>query len=227
MAVHTPYRPREQRRAAGILAGLVLGALVLWGVAMATTGSQTVEPELFGSADLDAAPPADSGTDAESGDGAGGTDDAEAGGGTDGQADGGERDDAGDGEAAPSDDEEDTDPAADEDPADEDPADEDGSPQPIGLEGGEAAWVAIVASVSGDEISEEAARDRLAPGQQLLWSSQYPSLNPGLWVIVEGPFDTEGAARQAARRIGGGAYPRALTEDAGDRYCALADGCSG
>ena len=246
MAVHSSYRPREQRRAAGILAALVLGAVLLWAVAMATTGSQTVEPEVFGSAELSGTAPSDVGTDAgEASAGSGGAAAGDETGGGDasvGQQEGGdgpgaadegddaestdaadERDDA---EATDADaaDGEETDPA---DGEDADPADGDDPSRPIEVEGSQAAWVAIVSSLSGDEFSESAARGRLAPGQQLLWSSDYPSLNPGLWVIVEGPFDREAEARSAARRLGSGAYPRVLTEDEGDRYCALARGCSG
>ncbi len=84
-----------------------------------------------------------------------------------------------------------------------------------------------MASLSGAEFTEDEALDRLDTGQLLLWSSEYPSLNPGLWVIVEGPFETEAEAGRAARRIGNGAYPRALTDDTDDRYCALARGCAG
>lgn len=238
MAVHTPYRSREQRRAAAILTGLVLGALVIWVVAMATTGSQTVRPDLFGSTAPGATPPASGEADGSSGTDASG----EAG--ADGPGEDGEGTTAAD------------EPDGEEEP---DPSDEDGEPRtidfdgrctvqlaadeqveqprpwqfdaceraPIDLEGGRTAWVAIVGSLSGAEFSEAAALDRLDAGQVLLWSSHYPSLNPGLWVIVEGPFDTEDDARRAARRLGNGAYPRALTDDADDRYCALADGCGG
>jgi hypothetical protein len=231
MTVRTPYRSREQLRAAAILGGLVLGALVLWIVAMTTTGSQTSRPDLFADAEIEAAPSAEdpdpsdgAAADEQGADGGTSNDDAneqgEAGQG-EGDEDPGTADDP-DGEEEPDPADEEADPADDEaDPADDDPA------RAIDLEGAPAAWVAIVSSLSGDDFSEAAARDRLDAGQVLLWSSDYPSLNPGLWVIVEGPFDTEGEARRAARRIGNGAYPRALTDDEDDRYCALANGCGG
>jgi hypothetical protein len=232
MAVRTSYRPREQMRAAAILGGLVLGVLALWIVVMATTGSQTARPDPFADADLEAAPPGedpdasdgtaaqDESQDSETGDdgadqpredGAA-SDDGE---GDQDQADQSE-DDADSGTADDADDEEEADRADDDDPA-----------RAIDLEAARTTWVAIVSSLSGDEFTEAAARDRLDAGQVLLWSSDYPSLNPGLWVIVEGPFDTEDEARRAARRVGNGAYPRVLTDDADDRYCALANGCGG
>lgn len=226
MAVHTPYRSREQRRAAAILTGLVLGALVIWVVAMATTGSQTVRPDLFGSAAPGATPPASGEA------GASGQD--EDGGGT-AEADGGDGE-----EAADPPDEDGSNRTIDFDgrctvqlAADEEVEQprpwqfEACERAPIDLEGGRTAWVVIVASLAGDEFTEAAALDRLGAGQLLLWSSHYPSLNPGLWVIVEGPFDSQDDARRAARRVGNSAYPRALTDDADDRYCALADGCGG
>jgi hypothetical protein len=230
MAVRTSYRPREQRRAAAILGGLLLGALALWIVVMATTGSQTTREDLFADADLEAAPSAEApdaadGTaaaeqDGQTSDGGAGQpseDDATSGDGEDDQDDTGQReDDAESGTADDADDEEEADPADDDDPA-----------RAIDLEASRTTWVAIVSSLSGDEFTEAAARDRLDAGQVLLWSSDYPSLNPGLWVIVEGPFDTEDEARRAARRVGNGAYPRVLTDDADDRYCALANGCGG
>jgi hypothetical protein len=100
---------------------------------------------------------------------------------------------------------------------------------PISLEGTQQRWVAIVESLSGDDFSEAEALERIGADQErvLLWSSHYPSLNPGLWVIVEGPFESRAAATDAAQRLGGGAYPRALTDDEGDRYCVAADGCVG
>ena len=244
MAVHTPYRSREQRRAAAILTGLVLGALVIWVVAMVTTGSQTVAPDLFGSAAPEATPPASGEA------GAAGQADGSSGAGASGEA--GADGPGEDGEGAASSDEPDGEEEAD-------PSDEDGRARtidfdgrctveltadeqveqprpwqfaaceraPIDLEGGRTAWVAIVGSLSGAEFTEAAALDRLDAGQVLLWSSHYPSLNPGLWVIVEGPFDAKDDASRAARRVGNGAYPRALTDDADDRYCALANGCGG
>lgn len=241
MAVHTSYRSPEQRRAAAILGGLVLGAIVIWIVAMVTTGSQTVGPEVFAGADLEAAP-STSEPDASGGAGADAGNDSDTDSDTDTDADGTDADGT-DADGTDADDQdsdtdadgtdvgnEDSDDDADGTDAgnEEDaPADADDTTRAIDLEAEDGTWVTIVASLAGDDFTEAAARDRLDTGQVLLWSSDYPSLNPGLWVIVEGPFDTEDEARSAARRLGSGAYPRALTDDTDDRYCSLANGCDG
>jgi hypothetical protein len=90
--------------------------------------------------------------------------------------------------------------------------------------------VVVVQSLSGDDFTEAEALERvdtIGDGQQLLWSSHYPSLNPDLWVVIEGPFDGEAAAAARADEVGGGAYPRELSDDEDDRYCVAADGCMG
>ena len=77
-------------------------------------------------------------------------------------------------------------------------------------------------------MTAEEARERAdGAGRDLLWSSHYPSLNPDLWVLFDGPFDDEDAATDAADAIGGGSYPRVLSDDDGDRYCIADDGCVG
>ncbi|MFA9445561.1 hypothetical protein [Egicoccus sp. AB-alg6-2] len=101
---------------------------------------------------------------------------------------------------------------------------------PIPLTGSQKRWIVVVASLWGEDFTEREARARVEAtggGAQLLWSSHYPSLNPDLWVVAEGPFDDEDAAQRAADRIGGGAYARELSDDEGDRYCIAADGCVG
>ncbi|MFA9429872.1 hypothetical protein [Egicoccus sp. AB-alg2] len=231
-------RPRiavrpEQVRAAVLLGAPLLLALTLWVVALVTdTG------------------PFDAGTVAsrpdavESGTGAGGDDDADDD--ADAPADGRAEDDQAE-ESAES--EEGRDDAGDEpevvtvefddvcavelDPSEHDdprPWDfEDCERAPITLGDGERQWVVVVASLWGDDFTEREALARLDERGRgrLLWSSHYPSLNPGLWVVVEGPFPDEEAAERAAERIGNGAYARELSDDEGDRYCIATDGCVG
>ena len=227
-------RSREQLRAAAILGALLLLSIGLWIFAVLTTGSETPQRDVFAGIEADpGAPdagspspgpsdPADTDTD---------TDDEAAGADTDdGQADG-----SADGEDA-------TTARLDFDgicvvEVEDDLASEELRPwrfeecerAPIALEGAQERWVAVVASLSGDDFTEAEALERIDGDDErlLLWSSHYPSLNPGLWVIVEGPFADQTAATSAAQRLGGGAYPRALTDDEGDRYCVAADGCAG
>lgn len=91
---------------------------------------------------------------------------------------------------------------------------------PIALDD-EQRWIVVVASLSGDEHDETSARDRAADqgfAGNVLWSTHYPSLNPGLWVVYDGPFPDQDVAAAAAEEIGGGAYVRALADEDGDRY---------
>ena len=101
---------------------------------------------------------------------------------------------------------------------------------PITLDAGEERWIVVVASLSEGGYDEEAARDRAASegfAGNLLWSSHYPSLNPDLWVVYDGPYAGQEEARAAAAELGGGSYPRVLSDDDDDRYCVAADGCVG
>lgn len=86
---------------------------------------------------------------------------------------------------------------------------------------------ASLASSDLDAPDAERRADELEARGGVLWSSHYPSLNPGLWVVFDGPFPDADAAAQAADAIGGGTYPRALTVDEDDRYCVADDGCRG
>jgi len=70
--------------------------------------------------------------------------------------------------------------------------------------------IVITASLPGSDVSEAAARQS-AGERDLLWSSHYPALAPGYWVVYLGPFDDEDAAAEAAEEAGGGAYLRRLT----------------
>lgn len=100
----------------------------------------------------------------------------------------------------------------------------------IALAPGEERWIVVYTSLNGEEFDADDALARAAenrvPGN-VLWSSHYPSLNPGVWVIFEGPYTTEDDAKAATRRVGGRAYPRVLSDDVGDRYCVGADNCVG
>ena len=101
---------------------------------------------------------------------------------------------------------------------------------PVALSQDESRWVVVVASLNGDDFTKDAALDRAntlgLPGN-VLWSSHYPSLNPDLWVVFDGPFPTQGAASDAAVNRDDASYPRVLSDDDGDRYCIAADGCRG
>lgn len=98
---------------------------------------------------------------------------------------------------------------------------------PVALDDGDR-WIVVVASFGTEGMTEDEAVTRSeGSGHGLLWSSHYPSLNPGLWVLYDGPYDDERDASEAARQLGGGSYPRVLSDDEGDRYCVAADGCVG
>lgn len=88
-------------------------------------------------------------------------------------------------------------------------------------------WIVVVLSLNGNDFGAaeawQRAREVGLPGR-VLWSSHYASLNPDLWVVYEGPFSSEAAASRAAAP---GTYPRMLSDDTVDRYCAAADGCLG
>jgi|GEM_PF-2498048 len=242
-----PFRSRERSRAAAIVVALLLGSLGLWGIALLTTGSPDLERDVLVDIDPAAPPPEPSPGDAgsaapEEGPGDGSGDGTEEGPG-EGSGDGGPEDgDAASEEAEGSDDVEGSQTTVDlgggcvVEIADDTPVEqlrpwefEECDRAPIVLSGSRERWVAVIESLSGEDFGEEEALDRVETDgdRLLLWSSHYPSLNPGLWVIVEGPFEDQEAATDAARRIGGGAYPRALTDDDGDRYCVAADGCVG
>jgi hypothetical protein len=98
---------------------------------------------------------------------------------------------------------------------------------PVDLGDG-SRWIVVVASLDGTANEGEDAESRaarLGDDGGVLWSSHYPSLNPGWWVVFEGPFPDEDAANDAAAARGGGSYPRLLSDDRGDRYCIAAGGC--
>lgn len=101
---------------------------------------------------------------------------------------------------------------------------------PVDLTGVSERWIIVVASLNGDDFDylgalERANREGL-PGR-VLWSTHYPSLNPHLWVVYDGPFADESGAASAARARGDASYPRVLSDDSADRYCVAADGCLG
>ena len=100
---------------------------------------------------------------------------------------------------------------------------------PVTLSGAQERWIVVVSSLNGNDFTESEALQRAARegGDGVLWSSHYPSLNPNLWVVFDGPYNDESSARDAANRRGEGAYQRVLSDDEGDRYCLAADGCIG
>lgn len=86
---------------------------------------------------------------------------------------------------------------------------------------GDQRWIVVLASLprsSYDEVGARGRADELGFDDLLLYSSHYPSLNPELWVVYDGPFTDEDEARAAAAEHGGGAYPRQLADESGDRY---------
>jgi hypothetical protein len=105
---------------------------------------------------------------------------------------------------------------------------------PVTIEDQRERWIVIRASMSSDDFDGQAAEKRAeALGVDagvdggVLWSSHYPSLNPDLWVVYEGPFAGAEAARGAADAADGEAYARVLTTDDADRFCIADDGCVG
>lgn len=102
---------------------------------------------------------------------------------------------------------------------------------PVSLEGVSERWIVVVASLNGNDFRFDEALARATESGlhgQVLWSSHYSSLNPDLWVVYDGPFPDRGSAATAAQRRGGSSYPRVLSDDTGDRYCAdVVDNCAG
>jgi hypothetical protein len=228
---------REQRRAILVIGGLLLVSFFAWFVlGLVTSDPEPREPSVLGGPAPSSPPPrageepaADA--DADGADEADQTDDAD-------DADGTEaaQDDAGD---------EPADVATDRVTIDfdgvcsveVDPDEQTTSPRPwhfedcarapIELRGTQTRWIVVLDSLAASDFTEAEALDRASDDQQVLWSSHYPSLNPDIWVVADGPFDDRDAAIEAAERLGGGAYARELSDDEGDRYCVAADGCVG
>lgn len=101
---------------------------------------------------------------------------------------------------------------------------------PIQLERGESRWIVVVSSLNGVDFDQAAAIERSQDrglSSEVLWSSHYPSLNPGLWVVFDGPFIDEQAANATAAARDDGSYARVVSDDNDDRYCNAADGCRG
>jgi cell division septation protein DedD len=77
-------------------------------------------------------------------------------------------------------------------------------------------WIVVVGSFSSADSARREARawaDRGGHDPQLLWSSHYPSLNPDLWVVYEGPYPHRHDATRAKDELGPGAYLRMLSVD--------------
>lgn len=85
---------------------------------------------------------------------------------------------------------------------------------PVDLKGGER-FIVVRASLPPAQVDAAEAEQRAAdadPDARVLWSSHYPSLNRGFWVVFEGPFTDIDTARDAAAARGAGAYVRSLTD---------------
>lgn len=80
---------------------------------------------------------------------------------------------------------------------------------------GETAWTAVLSSVRS-EGDARAAKARLSGAGEdagVLFSSDYPPLRPGYWVVYSGSFSSESAAESHARSLSGqfpGAYARRI-----------------
>jgi hypothetical protein len=224
---------REQVRAAAVVVGLLLLSLSAWFVlGLVTTDPQPRAPDVLGGPAPAEPPPRSGGESAAGGQSEDEADDPD-------QAPTDGADDATDDAEGP--DEGGTEPVTiDFDGVcrvEVEPAEQTSDPRPwdfeacerapISLQGAETRWIVVLDSLAGEDFTEAEALGRTRGDQRLLWSTHYPSLNPDLWVVVEGPYDDRPAAIEAAERLGGGAYPRELSDDEGDRYCVAADGCIG
>ena len=80
---------------------------------------------------------------------------------------------------------------------------------------GETAWTAILSSVRS-ESDARAAKSRLSSSGEpagVLFSSDYPGLRPGYWVVFSGSYPSESAAEAQASALSGrfpGAYARRI-----------------
>ncbi len=87
-----------------------------------------------------------------------------------------------------------------------------GSDWPVG----ETAWTAILSSVRS-EVDARAAKDRVAATGEpagVLFSTDFPDLRPGYWVVFSGTYDDRGEAIAQAERLRPdfpGAYARRLS----------------
>jgi hypothetical protein len=87
---------------------------------------------------------------------------------------------------------------------------------------GRNGWMAVLSSKPTDTYTFADFCQRLQKAQSqgftnlgILDSTDYASLNPGYWVLFEGPFDTHAqaaAAAQSAQADWPGAYPRQITD---------------
>jgi Sporulation related domain. len=77
---------------------------------------------------------------------------------------------------------------------------------------GSGSYIAAVASMSTESGAQSYVSKIEAAGyaSDVLWSSNYSSLNPGYWVAAAGPFSTQSEAQSAADNLGSGAYVRYL-----------------
>lgn len=96
-------------------------------------------------------------------------------------------------------------------------------------------WIAVMASLPVSEFTEVDAEARsqeiAAPDSGILRSDDYPSLNPGFWVVYSGEFEFDWEAQQRCEQLGGDCYRRYLGDDpaiaptlANDRVLVWLDG---
>lgn len=78
-------------------------------------------------------------------------------------------------------------------------------------------WIAVMASLPvGESTAEDAdirSNEIAAPESGVLLSDDYPSLNPGFWVVYSGVFDFDWEAQQRCDQLGGDCYERYLGDD--------------
>ncbi|MCC5947543.1 MAG: hypothetical protein JJT89_03715 [Nitriliruptoraceae bacterium] len=226
MAAPSMRFPREQVRAAIVLAAIISLGFVIWGgLALVTTAPvpRASDPLGGGVPPRDAAPPgADGPEEGDDGEEAGDQDAADDVADGDAGGDGTQRVDFDGGCTAEL--------APEELSAELRPWDLGACPHaPIAVPDGEARYIVVTASLFPDEVDEQEARRRAdAAGDEvvLLWSTHYPSLTPDLWVVAAGPFPDQDAADAEAQRRGGGAYVRGLVDEPGDRYCLVTEDCA-
>lgn len=82
---------------------------------------------------------------------------------------------------------------------------------PVGTTG----WTAILSSTRSESEARSTADAVAATGEEsgVLFSSDYPGLNPGYWVVFSGTFTIRSEAAAHARALAGrypGAYPREI-----------------
>ena len=86
-------------------------------------------------------------------------------------------------------------------------------------------FISVIVSAVSEKAAEEALADleeRFGPQFGVLLSDEFPSLNPGYWVVYAGPFTTAAEAQdtcwsELGMRSGSLCYGRRLSQDPADR----------